>query len=131
MKKYEAMVLSCIDPRFQPKVYKYLKNKKLIGKYSSFTIAGAGIGVTHKKFKKWHTTFWDNLNTSIKLHKINKLIVINHKDCAAAKIANGKKKFNSLIENKIHKKSFEAINKVINTKYPKLKVKFKTLSLKY
>ena len=130
MKKYEAMVLSCIDPRFQPKVYKYLKNKKLIGKYSSFTIAGAGIGVTHNKFKKWHTTFWDNLNTSIKLHKINKLIVINHKDCAAAKIANGKKKFNSLIENRIHKKSFEAINKVINTKYPKLKVKFKTLSLK-
>ena len=100
MKKYEAMVLSCIDPRFQTKVYKYLKNKKLIGKYSSFTIAGAGIGVTHNKFKKWHTTFWDNLNTSIKLHKINKLIVINHKDCAAAKIANGKKKFNSLIENK-------------------------------
>ena len=130
MKKYEAMVLSCIDPRFQTKVYKYLKNKKLIGKYSSFTIAGAGIGVTHNKFKKWHTTFWDNLNTSIKLHKINKLIVINHKDCAAAKIANGKKKFNSLIENKIHKKSFEAINKVINTKYPKLKVKFETLSLK-
>ena len=130
MKKYEAMVLSCIDPRFQPKVYKYLKNKKLIGKYSSFTIAGAGIGVTHNKFKKWHTTFWDNLNTSIKLHKINKLIVINHKDCAAAKIANGKKKINSLIENKIHKKSFEAINKVINTKYPKLKVNFKTLSLK-
>ena len=130
MKKYEAMVLACIDPRFQPKVYKYLKNKKLIGKYSSFTIAGAGIGVTHNKFKKWHTTFWDNLNTSIKLHKINKLIVINHKDCAAAKIANGKKKFNSLIENRIHKKSFEAINKVINTKYPKLKVKFKTLSLK-
>ena len=40
MKKYEAMVLSCIDPRFQTKVYKYLKNKKLIGKYSSFTIAG-------------------------------------------------------------------------------------------
>ena len=53
MKKYEAMVLSCIDPRFQTKVYKYLKNKKLTGKYSSFTIAGAGIGVTHKKFKNW------------------------------------------------------------------------------
>ena len=70
MKKYEAMVLSCIDPRFQSKVYKYLKNKKLTGKYSSFTIAGAGIGVTHKKFKKWHSTFWDNLATSIKLHKI-------------------------------------------------------------
>ena len=65
--KYDAMVLSCIDPRFQSKVYNYLKNKKMTGKYSSFTIAGAGIGVTHKKFKKWRSTFWDNLNTSIKL----------------------------------------------------------------
>ena len=94
MKKYEAMVLSCIDPRFQPKVYKYLKSKNLIGKYSSFTIAGAGIGVTHKKFKKWHSTFWDNFDASIKLHKINKLIVINHQDCGAAKIVNKEKKFN-------------------------------------
>ena len=130
MMKYEAMVLSCMDPRFQPKVFKYLKAKKLTGKYSSFTIAGAGIGVTHKKFKKWHSTFIDNLSTSIKLHKINKLIVINHKDCGAAKIVNGKKKFTSIIENKIHKDSFKVIKKTLNKKFPNLKIYFKILSLK-
>ena len=130
MKKYEAMVLSCMDPRFQPKVYKYLKTKKLTGKYSAFTIAGAAIGVTHKKFKKWHSTFIDNLSTSIKLHKIKKIIVINHKDCGAAKIVNGKKKFNSIIENKIHKESFRKIKKVLNSRYPALKINFKILSLK-
>ena len=27
MKKYEAMVLSCMDPRFQPKVFNYLKKE--------------------------------------------------------------------------------------------------------
>ena len=124
------MVLSCIDPRFQPKVYKYLKNKKLTGKYSSFTIAGGAIGVTAKRFKKWHSTFLDNLSTSIKLHKIHKLIVINHKDCGAAKIVNGKKKFNSVVENRIHKESFKKIKKVINKKFPNLKVGFKILSLK-
>ena len=97
MKKYEAMVLSCMDPRFQPKVFNYLKKKKLTGKYSSFTIAGAAIGVTSKKFKKWQSTFLDNLSTSIKLHNIGKLIIINHEDCGAAKIVNGKKKFNSVI----------------------------------
>ena len=129
MKKYEAMVLSCIDPRFQTKVYKYLKNKKLTGKYSSFTIAGAGIGVTHKKFKKWHSTFWDNFDTSIKLHKINKLIVINHKDCGAAKIANGGKKFTSSIEYKMHKLSFKSIKIKLKKKDPKLKVNFKILSI--
>ena len=130
MKKYEAMVLSCMDPRFQPKVYKYLKAKKLTGKYSSFTIAGSAIGVTHKKFKKWHSTFIDNLSTSIKLHKINKLIVINHRDCGAAKIVNGKKKFTSIIENKIHKDSFKEIKKNLNKKFPNLKIYFKILSLK-
>ena len=129
MKRYKAMVLSCIDPRFQPKIYIYLKKKKLTGKYSSFTIAGAGIGVTHSKFKKWHSTFWENLNISIKLHKISKLIVINHKDCGVAKIVNEKKEFNSLIENKIHKQSFKTIKKIINKKYPNLKLSFKILTL--
>ena len=127
--KYDAMVLSCIDPRFQSKVYYYLKNKKLSGKYSSFTIAGAGIGVTHNKFKKWHSTFWDNLNTSIKLHKITKLIVINHTDCGAAKIANKEKKFNLSIENKMHKESFKRIQIKLKKRHPKLQVKFKILSI--
>ncbi len=130
MKKYEAMVLSCMDPRFQPKVYAYLKTKKLTGKYSAFTIAGSAIGVTHKKFKKWHSTFIDNLSTSIKLHKIKKIIVINHKDCGAAKIINGKKKFNSIIENKIHRESFKKIKKILNNRFPSLKISFKILSLK-
>ena len=129
MKKYKAMVLSCIDPRCQAKVFKYLKGKKLTGKYSSFNIAGAAIGVTHKKFKNWHSTFWDNLETSIKLHKINKLIVINHKDCGAAKIANKEKKFNSSIENKIHGESFKNIKKILGKKHPKLEISFKILSV--
>ena len=129
MKKYEAMVLSCMDPRFQPKVYKYLKAKKLTGKYSSFTIAGAAIGVTHKKFKKWHSTFIDNLSTSIKLHKINKLIVINHRDCGAAKIINGKKEFSDINETIVHKNSFQKIKKIFKKKYPKLSIELKVISL--
>ena len=129
MKKYKAMVLSCIDPRFQSKVFNYLKKKKLTGKYSSFTIAGGGIGVTAKKFKKWHSTFWGNLATSIKLHKISSLIVINHNDCGAAKIVNGKKKFNLSVENKIHQESFIKIKKELKKKYPSLKVSFKIMKV--
>mgnify|MGYP005709819805 CR=1 FL=1 len=108
-KKYQAMVLSCIDPRFQSIVFNYLKKRNLNGKYSSFIIAGSAIGVTAPKFKKWYKTFWDNLEISIKLHKIKKLIVINHRDCGAAKIINGKKKFKN--------------------KYPNLKIETILLSL--
>jgi len=127
--KYKAMVLSCMDPRFQPIVYNYLKKKKLNGKYSAFTIAGSAIGVTASKFKKWHQTFWDNIDTSIKLHNIKKLIVINHCDCGAAKIINGQKKFNAINEKKIHKASFLKLKKIFKRKYPKLNIEFKIISL--
>ncbi len=128
-KDYKAMVLSCIDPRFQPKVFNYLKKKKLTGKYSSFTIAGAAIGVTSSKFKKWHSTFWQNLETSITLHKIKKLIVLNHQDCGAAKIINGKKPFNLNIEKKIHEKSLKLIKQKLKKKFPKIKIETKIMSL--
>ena len=129
MKKYKAMVLSCIDPRFQPKVFNYIKKKNLTGKYSSFTIAGGSIGVTAKKFKKWHSTFWENLATSIKLHNISNLIVINHNDCGAAKIVNGNNKFSTSIENKIHNQSFKIIKKKLKKKHPSIKVSFKIMKI--
>ena len=128
-KKYKAMVLSCIDPRFQSVVFSYLKKRKLKGKYSSFTIAGSAIGVTAQKFKNWHRTFWDNLETSIKLHKIKKLIVINHRDCGAAKIINGKKKFDNFNETEVHKNSFTKIKKRFKNKYPNLKIETNLVSL--
>ena len=127
--KFKAMVLSCMDPRFQHLVHNHLKKKKLVGKYSAFTIAGAAVGVTHNKFKKWHKTFYDNLSTSIQLHKIEKLIVINHKDCVAAKIANGKKLFCPANEKKIHQESFTKIKKQITKRFPKLKVELNLISL--
>ncbi len=123
------MVLSCIDPRFQPVVYNYLKKKKLVGKYSSFTIAGSAVGVTAYKFKKWHKAFWENFDTSVKLHKISKLIVINHKDCGAAKIINGKKEFSKANERAVHKNSFQKIKKIFKKKYPKLRIELKLISL--
>ena len=126
---YKAMVLSCIDPRFQPIVYNYLKKKRLIGKYSSFTIAGSAVGVTANRFKKWHKVFWENFDTSVKLHNIKKLIVINHRDCGAAKIINGKKEFSTVNETKVHKTSFQKLKKIFKKKYPKLKIELKIVSL--
>ena len=128
-KKFKAMVLSCMDPRFQPKIFNYLKQRKLTGKYSAFTIAGAAVGVTHTKFKKWHNVFFDNLSASIQLHKIEKLIVINHQDCGAAKIANSKKEFNNKVETDIHKVSFKKLKSNLRKKFPKLKVEFNVMAL--
>jgi hypothetical protein len=118
---YEAMVLSCIDPRFQDLVNKKQTTDGLSGKYSAFTIAGASIGVVAPAFKEWSKTFWDNLGASIQLHNIKKVIVVNHRDCGAAKIAYGEAKVaNPAVEKETHKEALLEFRRQLNEKFPAL-----------
>ena len=63
------------------------------------------------------------------MHKIEKLIVINHEDCGAAKIINPKKNFNNSNEIEIHKISFLKIKKIIKKKFPNLKIELNFIKL--
>jgi hypothetical protein len=128
--KYEAMVLACIDPRLQEPVYKYTAGRHLTGKYSQFTIAGASVGVVADAFKDWHKTFWDNLGTSIELHSIEKVIVINHRDCAAAKIAYGEAAVaDPGAETTTHRKALAEFRKQLADRHPKLGVETGLMAL--
>jgi carbonic anhydrase len=120
---YEAMVLGCIDPRLQEPVRKYTASRNLTGKYSQFVIAGAAIGVVAEPFKDWHKAFWDNLETSIQLHSIKKVIAIDHRDCGAAKIAYGAEKVaNPKIETETHRAAMAEFRKQVGARFPKLGV---------
>ncbi len=128
--KYEAMVLACIDPRFQEPVHKYTAGRHLTGKYSQFTIAGASIGVVAPAFKDWHKTFWDNLGASIQLHNIDKVIVINHRDCGAAKIAYGEAAVvNHEAETKTHRDALAEFRKQLAEHHPQLGVETGLMAL--
>ena len=121
LENYEAMVLSCIDPRFQDLVSKETAKKGLTNKYSAFTFGGGSIGVVSPTFKKWHQTFWENLDMSVQLHDIKKVIVINHRDCGAAKIAYGAEKIaNKEIETETHRSALIQFKNQLKVKQPKL-----------
>jgi len=127
---YEAMVLSCIDPRFQDLVNKQQARDGLSGKYSAFTIAGASIGVVAPAFKDWHKTFWENLGASVQLHNIKKVIVVNHRDCGAAKIAYGEAKVaNAAAETATHREALLEFRKQLKEKHPKLGVQLGLMAL--
>lgn len=116
---YEAMVLSCIDPRFQDLVNRKQASDGLSGKYSAFTIAGASIGVVAPAFKEWSKTFWENLGASIQLHNIKKVIVVNHRDCGAAKIAYGEARVASpAAETETHKEALLEFRRQLSEKFP-------------
>ncbi len=120
---YDAMVLSCIDPRFHEPVRKYVRARKLTGKHSQFVVAGAAIGVVAPAFKDWHKTFWDNLGASVQLHRIRRVIAINHRDCGAARIAYGDASVAGIdAETATHRASLEEFRRQMAVRHPELAV---------
>lgn len=118
---YEAMVLSCIDPRFQKLVFDREAKEGRTNKYSAFTIAGASIGVVAPAFKAWQVAFWENLGASVQLHNIKQVIVINHRDCGAAKIAYGAAAVATpAAETETHKNALLTFKKELAVRQPKL-----------
>jgi carbonic anhydrase len=127
---YEAMVLSCIDPRFPEPIRAYTNQRDLTGKFSQFVIAGASIGVVAPKFKGWQKAFWDNLAASMQLHNIPKVIAINHRECGAAKIAYGEAKVaNATVETQTHKAALAEFRKQVTRRHPKLAVETHLMAL--
>jgi carbonic anhydrase len=127
---YEAMLVTCIDPRFPQPTINYMKSRKMIGKYSQFTFAGASIGVVAPAFKTWAPAFWDNLAASMQLHNIPKVIAVNHRDCGAAKIAYGADAVkDAAAETATHKAALLEFKKQVNERQPKLKVELGLMAL--
>lgn len=127
---YEAMLLTCIDPRFPEPTINYMKSRNMIGKYSQFTFAGAAIGAVAPAFRHWRETFWDNLAASIQLHHIPKVIVLNHRDCGAAKIAYGEAKVaNRDTETETHKAALAEFRKQVAERELKLGVETGLMAL--
>jgi carbonic anhydrase len=127
---YEAMLLTCIDPRFPEPTIEYMKSRSMLGKYSQFTFAGASIGVVAPSFKDWAPAFWQNLAASMELHHIPKVIAMNHRDCGAAKIAYGADKVaNRDIETETHKAALMEFRRQVAEKQPKLQVELGLMAL--
>lgn len=127
---YEAMLLSCIDPRMVTPVYNYMEKRGLGGKYSQFVIAGAAIAVVAPKFATWRVAFWDNLATSVQLHHLKGVIAIDHRDCGAARIAYGPDSIaNPQIETETHRKVLAEFRTAVAEHHPKLTVETGLMAL--
>ncbi len=127
---YEAMLVSCIDPRMVSLVYKYMDGRGLGGKYSQFCIAGAAIAVVAPKFEAWRPAFWDNLGASFQLHRINTVIAIDHRDCGAARIAYGDDSIASpQIETKTHREVLAEFRSAVAHHQPQLTVETGLMAL--
>ena len=127
--QYESMLVNCIDPRFTTLSWQYMgllqgvSRDKLEDNYSHCVMAGGPIGAVHPKFEAWHKTFWENLDITVSLHQIKRVVGLSHRDCGAAKLAFGEaavaKKDN---ESAAHGEALSMFREAVKKRHPKLSV---------
>ncbi len=87
--KAHALMLSCMDYRLDDDVVQFMNTLGLNGKYDHVVLAGASLGVVANELSDWHKTFWDELDLAVRLHGIEEVIVVDHRDCGAYKLVKG------------------------------------------
>lgn len=120
---YDAMLVNCMDPRLLEASMRYMSSVKLRGKFSQFVIAGGPIGAIHPRFATWHPAFWDNLEITLQLHQIERVVAISHRDCGAAALAFGVDALTTTEqETEAHNRAHEAFIAALALRHPKVRI---------
>lgn len=126
---YESMLINCIDPRFTTLSWQYMgllqgvSRDKLEDNYSHFVMAGGPIGAVHPKFEAWHKTYWENLDITVSLHHIKRVVGLSHRDCGAAKLAFGEAAVATKeSETQAHAEALAMFRDAVKKRHPKLSV---------
>lgn len=125
-----ALVLVCMDFRFQKAFRDFLVEQGLNDQYDLISVAGAAkvLASPTDPFEK--ENFEKQLSLSANLHQISEVFLINHQDCGAygPELAKDPKK-----EREIHETDLKKARQIILQKYPQLKVHlyFCTLDKKF
>ena len=117
----KAFVVTCMDFRLFNDTNRHLKERGYNVNYDQFVLAGVSLGFVQQKYPGWGKSLLDHIGISIKLHKITKVILLDHLDCGAYKtFCPGLKKEEEYNE---HKKNLKIAKEQINKVFPSIKVK--------
>jgi carbonic anhydrase len=126
----EALLLSCMDFRLVDDTARYMASRGMTDKYDHIILAGAALGALTEKFPAWNQTFWDHVGVAIDLHKIHKVLVLDHRDCGAYKVILGEDFAKDPVkETAIHATQLKRLGKLIQEKYPALAVELLLMAL--
>jgi carbonic anhydrase len=78
-----VLLLTCMDFRFFVLIAKEMERLDLTKDYDHVILAGAALGTVVPQKPKWHETFFDHVKLAKDLHKIKRIIVMEHEDCGA------------------------------------------------
>ena len=126
----EALLLSCMDYRLVDDVVRYMDGRGLTNNYDHVILAGASLGALTDKKKAWGEAFWDHVEVAKQLHHIQKVIVMDHRDCGAYRVFLGQDlKDDREKETAVHAEQLRTLAAMVKDKHPDLEVELLLMSL--
>ena len=125
-----ALAITCIDYRLVDDAVKFFDGKKLTNDYDQVSLAGASLAAVSDKFPESNAAFWSHIGIAKQLHNIKKVIVVNHRDCGAAKIAYGEANVaNPAVETETHKQALLEFRRQLSEKFPAMQAQLGLMAL--
>jgi carbonic anhydrase len=119
----KALVLSCIDFRILEAERYFLSLQNLANHYDLTALAGASLAISGVPHQADAEAFWDQLDISYRLHKIKKVIILDHQDCGAfAYKINPNLSSDPELEIKTHTEYLSRAYWAIRDRYPELNI---------
>jgi carbonic anhydrase len=124
MHKASTLLISCVDFRLRDETEKLMSDALgLIDDYDEVALPGAALTLVSPDHPHWKQTVEDIIGLVEKLHNIKRVVLLDHRGCGAFKLVKGDDHTKSHgAETEMHRKVMNEAKKVINTKFPHLKV---------
>ena len=111
---YEALLLICDEPRVWQHANNYMKTRDLAGKYQPVEVTGGAIGLVAEQYASSRDAFWKTLMAAAAWQQTSRVIALNHRGCAAMKVAYGLSKFSdNLLETETHRHALQLFRKQV------------------
>lgn len=115
-----TLLISCIDFRFQQAIDKWIRDQGLENEIDRVSIAGAAKSLARPSHPRDREFILEQIEISLKLHKIKKVILLHHEDCGAY---GGSAPFSSSDdETQCHGQSMTAAKRLIQSRFPSLDI---------
>lgn len=126
----EALAITCIDYRLVDDGVRFFDGLHLTNEYDQVALAGASLAGVSPEFPSSNAAVWDHVGIAKQLHHIKKVIVLDHRDCGAYKVAFGKAfAAGHDAETAQHKKVMLQFQTMLKQKHPDLGSEFYLMAL--